>query len=180
MSKMNVLIPKFRIVCIDCFKLFQTISQQKQNLQWSGQPIRVWEYNVTSCSDIQEKKVFYRLFERIITLYNMTFVNNLILIYCYCYSYLSANDPCQRKSGSQPYKILDGPAQILIKFITIYHLLSFQKVCRILFFPWMSQHDVTFRSQTLIGCPDHCKFCFCRRLFETVKQSIQTIINLSD
>ena len=47
-------------------------------------------------------------------------------------------------------------------------LLSFQNVCRIHFFSWMSEHDVTFYSQTLIGCPDHCKFCFCWRLFETV------------
>ena len=47
-------------------------------------------------------------------------------------------------------------------------LLSFQKVCRINFFSWMSEHDITFYSQTLIGCPDHCKFCFCWRLFETV------------
>ena len=47
-------------------------------------------------------------------------------------------------------------------------LLSFQKVCRIHFFSWMSEHNVTFYSQTLTGCPDHCKFCFCWRLFETV------------
>ena len=47
-------------------------------------------------------------------------------------------------------------------------LSSFQKVCRIHFFSWMSEHDVTFYSQILIGCPDHCKLRFCWRLFETV------------
>ena len=52
--------------------------------------------------------------------------------------------------------------------VLIVCLLSFQKVCRIYFFSWMSERDVTFCSQILIGCPDHCKFCFCWRLFETV------------
>ena len=55
-----------------------------------------------------------------------------------------------------------------VNAVTVLELLSFQKVCRINVFFWMSQHDVTFYSQTLIGCPDHCKFCFCWRLFETV------------
>ena len=32
MSKMNVLILKFMIVCIDCFKLFQTISNKNQTM----------------------------------------------------------------------------------------------------------------------------------------------------
>ena len=44
----------------------------------------------------------------------------------------------------------------------------FKKYVEYFFFSWMSEHDVTFCSQTLIGCPDHCKFCFCWRLFETV------------
>ena len=44
----------------------------------------------------------------------------------------------------------------------------FKKYVEYIFFSWMSEHDVTFYSETLIGCPDHCKFCFCWRLFETV------------
>ena len=36
--------------------------QQKQNLQWSGQPITVWEQNMTLRSDIQEKKCILHTF----------------------------------------------------------------------------------------------------------------------
>ena len=36
----------------------------------------------------------------------------------------------------------------------VHSLLSFQKVCRTRFFSWMSERDVTYHSQTLVGCPD--------------------------
>ena len=60
------------------------------------------------------------------------------------------------------------PEWVANKSTYITYLLSFQKECRIHFFSWMSEHDVTFCSQNLIGCPDLCKFCFCWRWFETV------------
>ena len=34
------------------------------------------------------------------------------------------------------------------------HFIIFQKICRIQFFSWRFEHDVTYHSQTLIGCPD--------------------------
>ena len=40
------------------------------------------------------------------------------------------------------------------------NLLSFQKVCRINFFSWMSERDVTFYSQTLIGSWTIASFVF--------------------
>ena len=48
--------------------------------------------------------------------------------------------------------------QFAWRFKIVDILLSFQKVCRIHFFSWISKHDVMFYSRTLIGCPDHCKF----------------------
>ena len=60
-------------------------------------------------------------------------------------------------------------------------LLSFQKVCRIHFYSWMSEHDVTFYSQTLILLPRPLQVLFLLEIvWNSLKQSIQTIINLSD
>ena len=63
-------------VCIDCFKLFQTISN-KTKLAMVRAANQSREQNVTSCSDIQEKKkVFYILFERIIIFYENAQLDN--------------------------------------------------------------------------------------------------------
>ena len=56
-------------------------------------------------------------------------------------------------------------------------LLSFQKVSRINFFSRMSEHDVIFYSQTLIGYQTITSFVF---VGDCLKQSIQKIINLND
>ena len=66
MSKMNVLIFKFMIVCVDCFKLFQTISNTNKTCNGPGSQSesenRTWHHAHTS----RKKNVFYILFERII------------------------------------------------------------------------------------------------------------------
>ena len=82
----------------------------------------------------------------------------------------------QQRSSTNFFMSGNSVMHTIIKMIIMWRedeyvcllLLWFQKVCRMHFFSWMSEHDVTFYSQTLIGCPDHCKFCFCWRSFETV------------
>ena len=66
LSKMNVLIFKFMIVCIDCFKLFQTISNKNRTCNGPGSQSesenRTWHHALIS----KKKIVFYTLSERII------------------------------------------------------------------------------------------------------------------
>ena len=48
------------IVCIDCFKLFQTISNKNKTCNGPGSQSE--SENRTSCSDIQEKKCILHTF----------------------------------------------------------------------------------------------------------------------
>ena len=63
------------IVCIDCFKLFQTISNKNKTCNGPGgqseSENRTWHQAQT----FRRKNVFYTLFERIISKFNLFFYN---------------------------------------------------------------------------------------------------------
>ena len=63
---MNVLIFKFMIVCIDCFKLFQTISNKNKACNGPGSQSESENRTRHHAQTSRKKKVFYRLFERMI------------------------------------------------------------------------------------------------------------------
>ena len=61
------------IVCIDCFKMFQTMSNKNKTCNGPGSQLesenRTWHHAQTS----RKNKVFYRLFERIMMTWSANF-----------------------------------------------------------------------------------------------------------
>ena len=86
--------------------------------------------------------------------------------FSFCFIYVCLNIAVDRKKSlcSNLYafkgEVVKEKTNKINKHMQLSHhmqfetLLSFQKVCRIHFFFWRSEHDVTYHSQTLIGCPD--------------------------
>ena len=63
---MNFLIFKFTIVCIDCFKLFQTISNTNKTCNGPGSQSESENRTRHHAQTFRRKNVFYILFKRII------------------------------------------------------------------------------------------------------------------